>query len=212
MPALFQKIFKTGLVTEPLAPDDAEIIQLVHQVDEKTKRLLGRALAIREVDAGSCNGCEVEITALGSPVYDSERFGIHFVASPRHPRSGRGLVQRLRSRNHRAGQPRLRQRTLRDSLRRFAAPRGYAVGDGTRDSQHENSAPQNLRSHARPQTGRRRWRLRQNLRRVQRQLRRGWQRRRYFACGCLRPWLSARTRRHPARNFGGAGQNAEKIR
>lgn len=84
MPALFQKIFRTGLVTEPLGPDDAEIVQLVHQVDEKSKRLLGRALAIREVDAGSCNGCEIEITGLGSPVYDSERFGIHFVASPRH--------------------------------------------------------------------------------------------------------------------------------
>ena len=46
MPALFQKIFKTGLVTEPLGPDDDEIVQLVHQVDEKSKRLLGRALAI----------------------------------------------------------------------------------------------------------------------------------------------------------------------
>ena len=45
---------------------------------------MGRALAIREVDAGSCNGCEIEISGLTSPVYDSERFGIHFVASPRH--------------------------------------------------------------------------------------------------------------------------------
>lgn len=48
------------------------------------KRLFGRALAIREVDAGSCNGCELEITGLTSPVYDMERFGMHFVASPRH--------------------------------------------------------------------------------------------------------------------------------
>src|SRR5438876_2422050 len=84
MPALFQKIFKTGIVTEPLGPDEAEIVQLVKQVDAKTKKLLGRALAIREVDAGSCNGCEIEITGLTGPVYDSERFGIHFVASPRH--------------------------------------------------------------------------------------------------------------------------------
>jgi Ni,Fe-hydrogenase III small subunit len=53
-------------------------------MDDKTKHLLGRALAIREVDAGSCNGCEIEITGLTNPVYDSERFGIHFVASPRH--------------------------------------------------------------------------------------------------------------------------------
>jgi len=84
MPSLFQKIFQTGIVTEPLGPDEAEIVQLVKAVDEKSKRLLGRALAIREVDAGSCNGCEIEITGLTSPIYDSERFGIHFVASPRH--------------------------------------------------------------------------------------------------------------------------------
>ncbi|MBI1801679.1 MAG: NADH-quinone oxidoreductase subunit B family protein [Chloroflexi bacterium] len=83
MPALLQKIFRTGIVTEPLAPDD-ETAQLVKQIDAKTKRLLGRALAIREVDAGSCNGCEIEISALTSPVYDLERFGLHFVASPRH--------------------------------------------------------------------------------------------------------------------------------
>ena len=53
-------------------------------MEARTRALLGRALAIREVDAGSCNGCELEITGLTSPVYDSERFGIHFVASPRH--------------------------------------------------------------------------------------------------------------------------------
>ena len=84
MPSLFQKIFQTGIVTEPLDPDSAGVVQLLRQVDAKTKRLLGRALAIREVDAGSCNGCEIEITGLTSPVYDSERFGLHFVASPRH--------------------------------------------------------------------------------------------------------------------------------
>jgi len=84
MPLLFQKILKTGIVTEPLDPAETEVAQLVKEVETKTKRLLGRALAIREVDAGSCNGCEIEITALTSPVYDAERFGIHFVASPRH--------------------------------------------------------------------------------------------------------------------------------
>lgn len=46
--------------------------------------MFGRSLHIREIDAGSCNGCEVEITNLSNPVYDAERFGIHFVASPRH--------------------------------------------------------------------------------------------------------------------------------
>lgn len=84
MPSLFQKIFKTGIVTEALGPDDSEIIQLAQQIDQSAQRLLGRSLAIREVDPGSCNGCEIEITGLTSPVYDSERFGIHFVASPRH--------------------------------------------------------------------------------------------------------------------------------
>ncbi len=54
------------------------------QLQEAIHRVLGRSLHIREVDAGSCNGCEVEITGLNSPVYDIERFGIHFVASPRH--------------------------------------------------------------------------------------------------------------------------------
>ena len=84
MPSLFQKIFKTGIVTEPLGPDTGEVVQLIRQVEAQTKRLLGRTLAIREVDAGSCNGCEIEISGLTSPVYDSERFGLHFVASPRH--------------------------------------------------------------------------------------------------------------------------------
>lgn len=54
------------------------------KVKEKIRRLFGRSLHIREVDAGSCNGCEVEIVNLSNPVYDAERFGVHFVASPRH--------------------------------------------------------------------------------------------------------------------------------
>ena len=80
---LFSKIFRTGLVTEPLAGDDTAVA-IAQRLAERTRRLLGRALAIREVDAGSCNGCELEISGLTGPVYDSERFGIHFVASPRH--------------------------------------------------------------------------------------------------------------------------------
>ncbi len=54
------------------------------ELQEKIKKLFSRSLAIREIDAGSCNGCEIEITALNNPVYDIERFGIHFVSSPRH--------------------------------------------------------------------------------------------------------------------------------
>jgi Ni,Fe-hydrogenase III small subunit/formate hydrogenlyase subunit 6/NADH:ubiquinone oxidoreductase subunit I len=57
---------------------------LGRQVQERAAKMFGRSLHIRQVDAGSCNGCEVEITSLNSPVYDIERFGIHFVASPRH--------------------------------------------------------------------------------------------------------------------------------
>lgn len=84
---LFSKMLRVGVVTvgiPPRAPDEPDLLHLVREVDAASRRLFGRALAVREVDAGSCNGCEVEITGLMSPVYDSERFGIHFVASPRH--------------------------------------------------------------------------------------------------------------------------------
>jgi Ni,Fe-hydrogenase III small subunit/formate hydrogenlyase subunit 6/NADH:ubiquinone oxidoreductase subunit I len=54
------------------------------ELRDRIGKVLGRSLAIREVDAGSCNGCELEINALNNPIYDIERFGIHFVASPRH--------------------------------------------------------------------------------------------------------------------------------
>jgi Ni,Fe-hydrogenase III small subunit/formate hydrogenlyase subunit 6/NADH:ubiquinone oxidoreductase subunit I len=54
------------------------------KVGEVIREILGRSLAIRQVDAGSCNGCEMEIVALNNPIHDIERFGIHFVASPRH--------------------------------------------------------------------------------------------------------------------------------
>jgi Ni,Fe-hydrogenase III small subunit len=78
------KILRHGTITEPLEVGDDESLILLRELESKTRRLLGRALAIREVDPGSCNGCEIEISGLNSPVYDAERFGIHFVASPRH--------------------------------------------------------------------------------------------------------------------------------
>jgi Ni,Fe-hydrogenase III small subunit len=81
---LFWKMLKVGLATERLGPGEEGVVHLLREVDARARRLFGRALAVREVDAGSCNGCEIEITGLMSPVYDSERFGIHFVASPRH--------------------------------------------------------------------------------------------------------------------------------
>ena len=82
--SLFSKILKVGIATEALETGDPSAVELVRQVEARTLRLLGRSLAIREVDAGSCNGCELEISGLTGPVYDAERFGIHFVASPRH--------------------------------------------------------------------------------------------------------------------------------
>jgi Ni,Fe-hydrogenase III small subunit len=81
---LFSKIWKTGIATEALQAGDPAAIEIGRAIEQRIKNLLGRALAIREVDAGSCNGCELEISGLTSPIYDMERFGMHFVASPRH--------------------------------------------------------------------------------------------------------------------------------
>jgi len=82
---ILKQSLKTGVITEAApAVDDSELerlgIELLHQVHAR----LGRSLAIRQVDAGSCNACELEINALNNPYYDLERFGLHFVASPRH--------------------------------------------------------------------------------------------------------------------------------
>jgi len=72
-------------VTEPApTPDQAALAELAANVDAAARRKLGRSLSIREVDAGSCNGCELEIHALNNAFYDLERFGLRFVASPRH--------------------------------------------------------------------------------------------------------------------------------
>ena len=68
--------------TAPLVPGSLDV--LGQKIKAQVDRVLGRSLHIREVDAGSCNGCEIEIVGLNSPIYDLERFGIHFVASPRH--------------------------------------------------------------------------------------------------------------------------------
>ena len=72
-------------VTEPApAPDEAALAELAANVDAAARRRLGRSLSIREVDTGSCNSCELEIHALNNAFYDLERFGLRFVASPRH--------------------------------------------------------------------------------------------------------------------------------
>src|SRR5215831_18440599 len=74
-----------GPLTEPRpAPDEAALAELAKNVEKAAQARLGRSLAIRQVDAGSCNACELEIHALANAFYDLERFGLRFVASPRH--------------------------------------------------------------------------------------------------------------------------------
>jgi len=68
----------------PHETEDFLLTELGRALELRTRKLYGRSITIREVDAGSCNGCELEINALGNPVYDVERFGIKFAASPRH--------------------------------------------------------------------------------------------------------------------------------
>jgi len=82
---LFAKTLKTGVVTEPIKkPSENELEQLGIKIKRHIDKCFSGSLAIRSVDAGSCNACELEIHALNNPFYDIERFGIHFVASPRH--------------------------------------------------------------------------------------------------------------------------------
>ncbi len=78
------KSFKTGCLTEELPARDTTASQLGSEVQKEIARIFGKSLAIRMVDAGSCNGCELEMHAVNNGFYDIERFGIHFVASPRH--------------------------------------------------------------------------------------------------------------------------------
>ncbi|MBZ5728445.1 MAG: NADH-quinone oxidoreductase subunit NuoB [Acidobacteriia bacterium] len=84
------ELYADGTHKRLVSTDEAGAVTAVtaemlgREVERTVRQVLGRSLAIREVDAGSCNGCELEIVALNNPVHDIERFGIHFVASPRH--------------------------------------------------------------------------------------------------------------------------------
>jgi Ni,Fe-hydrogenase III small subunit len=79
------RTLRHGPLTQPAETVDGdEVHALAQRLEATSRRLLGRSLAIRQVDAGSCNGCELEIQMLNSIVYDLERFGLRFVASPRH--------------------------------------------------------------------------------------------------------------------------------
>ena len=83
------KTFARTIVARPLTeaaplPEEAQLAELAAALDRAARLRLGRSLSIREIDAGSCNGCELEIHALSNAFYDLERFGLRFVASPRH--------------------------------------------------------------------------------------------------------------------------------
>jgi Ni,Fe-hydrogenase III small subunit len=81
---LLRALVQRSATTAAPTAGAAAVEELTKALGEQARRVLGRALAIREVDAGSCNGCELEIHALNNPVHDLERFGLKFVASPRH--------------------------------------------------------------------------------------------------------------------------------
>lgn len=85
---LFLKIFRTKnnivAIDDRTDLEDADIVVVGEQIQNSVKRLFGGSLAIRQVDGGSDNACEQELVALSNSFYDVERFGIHFVASPRH--------------------------------------------------------------------------------------------------------------------------------
>ena len=86
---ILKQIVRTGIVTEPApqplpVPAESVDVGAVQRIHEDLLDILGKALTIRQVDAGSCNGCELEIHALGNPYYNIEGLGIKFVASPRH--------------------------------------------------------------------------------------------------------------------------------
>jgi len=81
---LFESLTHGPLTESAPGPDDAALAELAAAVENSARRRLGRSLALRQVDAGSCNGCELEIHALSNAFYDLERLGIRFVASPRH--------------------------------------------------------------------------------------------------------------------------------
>ncbi|HEY8261267.1 MAG TPA: NADH-quinone oxidoreductase subunit B family protein [Methylosinus sp.] len=81
---LLQGLVRSSLTERAPPPADDAVAELATRLDAASRRKLGRSLSIREVDAGSCNACELEIHALNNAFYDLERFGLRFVASPRH--------------------------------------------------------------------------------------------------------------------------------
>jgi Ni,Fe-hydrogenase III small subunit len=81
---MLESLTRGPLTEPPPAPEQAALAELASRVRDAAQARLGRSLSIRQVDAGSCNACELEIHALSNAFYDLERFGLRFVASPRH--------------------------------------------------------------------------------------------------------------------------------
>jgi Ni,Fe-hydrogenase III small subunit len=81
---LLRSLLAAPVTVKAPAPEAAMLDEIGREIGVRARQLFGRSIAIREVDAGSCNGCELEIHALNNAIYDVERFGIRFVASPRH--------------------------------------------------------------------------------------------------------------------------------
>ena len=81
---LFESLIRAPVTEAAPVPDDAALAELGAALDRVARQKLGHSLSIREIDAGSCNACELEIHALNNAFYDLERFGLRFVASPRH--------------------------------------------------------------------------------------------------------------------------------
>ncbi|MBF0558133.1 MAG: NADH-quinone oxidoreductase subunit B family protein [Nitrospirae bacterium] len=77
------QIFRTGIITEPLSHTENEVIETGTKQEEAVGKYFSRSLTIRQVDSGSCNGCELEIHAVNNSFYNCEKYGIHFTASPR---------------------------------------------------------------------------------------------------------------------------------
>ncbi len=81
---ILQKIFKTGIVSEPAPTPDVSMRTREQELHEEILKVFGQAVSIRHVDSGSCNGCELEIHAINGPYYNIEGMGVKFAASPRH--------------------------------------------------------------------------------------------------------------------------------
>src|SRR6202049_1043966 len=81
---LLHSLFARPVTMEAPSPEQAALAEIGRELETRARKLFGRSITIREVDAGSCNGCELEIHALNNSIYDVERFGIKFAASPRH--------------------------------------------------------------------------------------------------------------------------------